>query len=157
MSNPKKWIQGAVPPSSRGGLHKSLGIAQGKRIPKAKIEAAAKEGGKVGKQARLAETLEGFHHGKSKKEDGDMKKKHHHKAMDKKDESKGMKKHEAKEMKGKKDEAEGMKGKMPMMDKSKMPPIAKIAAMAKAKTKKPAKKKVMGNGGKGMGIEGFRA
>ena len=41
----------------KGGLHKSLGVAAGKKIPKSKIAKAAKRGGKVGKQARLAETF----------------------------------------------------------------------------------------------------
>jgi hypothetical protein len=52
----KNWIAKAT--KNKGGLHKSLGVAQGKKIPKGKIVAAAKKGGKVGKQARLAETLE---------------------------------------------------------------------------------------------------
>lgn len=43
--------------ANKGGLHRSLGVPAGKTIPKAKIAAAAKKGGKVGKQARLAETL----------------------------------------------------------------------------------------------------
>lgn len=54
----KNWIAGAT--KNRGGLHRSLGIAQGKGIPKKKVAAAAKKGGKVGKQARLAETLAGM-------------------------------------------------------------------------------------------------
>ena len=50
-----KWIQKAnIKP---GGLHKSLGIAAGKKIPKSKIAKAAKKGGKVGRQARLAQTF----------------------------------------------------------------------------------------------------
>lgn len=53
------WIQKAVG-KDKGGLHRSLGIAQDKKIPKSKILSAAKKGGKVGKQARLAETLEGL-------------------------------------------------------------------------------------------------
>ena len=62
---PKNWIAGAV--KNKGSLHKSLGIAEGKKIPKKKVAAAAKKGGKVGKQARLAETLMGFHHKGKKK------------------------------------------------------------------------------------------
>lgn len=42
---------------NKGGLHKSLGIAAGKKIPAKKIAAAAEKGGKVGKQARLAQTF----------------------------------------------------------------------------------------------------
>jgi hypothetical protein len=54
----KDWIAGAT--KNKGGLHKSLGVPAGKKIPKAKIEKAAGKPGKVGKQARLAETLEGM-------------------------------------------------------------------------------------------------
>lgn len=39
-------------------------MKEGKKIPRKKLEAAAKKGGKEGKRARLAETLEGMHHGK---------------------------------------------------------------------------------------------
>jgi hypothetical protein len=42
----------------KGGLHASLGVKQGAKIPVAMVSAAAKKKGKVGKQARLAETLE---------------------------------------------------------------------------------------------------
>jgi len=51
----KNWIASAT--KNKGGLHKSLGIKAGQKIPASKIKAAAKKGGKVGKQARLAETL----------------------------------------------------------------------------------------------------
>lgn len=54
------WIKGAI--KNPGGLHKSLGVPQGKKIPEKMVDAAAKKGGKVGKQARLAKTLEWFHH-----------------------------------------------------------------------------------------------
>jgi len=54
----KNWIAAAT--KNKGGLHKSLGVPAGQKIPKAKIEKAAAKGGKVGKQARLAETLEGM-------------------------------------------------------------------------------------------------
>lgn len=50
-----KWISKAV--RNKGGLHRSLGIPVGKRIPKSRIASAAKRGGRVGKQARLAQTL----------------------------------------------------------------------------------------------------
>ncbi len=52
----KKFIQGAI--KKPGALHKQLGVPQGKTIPKAKIELAAKKGGKLGQRARFAETLE---------------------------------------------------------------------------------------------------
>lgn len=58
----KKWIAGAV--KNKGGLHKSLGVPENKPIPKAKVEAAAKKPGKVGKQARLALLLGKFNKGK---------------------------------------------------------------------------------------------
>jgi hypothetical protein len=55
----RKWIAGAV--KNKGGLHRSLGVPAGKTIPKSKIAAAAKRPGKVGKQARLAQTLAKMH------------------------------------------------------------------------------------------------
>lgn len=50
-----RWIAKAT--KNKGGLHRSLGVPAGKRIPKSRIRAAAKRGGRVGKQARLALTL----------------------------------------------------------------------------------------------------
>lgn len=49
------WIAGAT--KNKGGLHRALDVPEGKKIPKAKVKAAAKKSGKVGKEARLAETL----------------------------------------------------------------------------------------------------
>ncbi len=49
------WIAGAI--KRPGALHRQLGVPQGKKIPKSKLRAAAKRGGKLGKRARLAETL----------------------------------------------------------------------------------------------------
>jgi hypothetical protein len=49
------WIAKAT--KNKGGLHRALGVPEGKNIPKAKVKAAAKRPGKVGKEARLAETL----------------------------------------------------------------------------------------------------
>jgi hypothetical protein len=51
----KKWISGAI--KRPGQLHRDLGVPQGEKIPKSKIEAAAARGGKVGQRARLAKTL----------------------------------------------------------------------------------------------------
>lgn len=51
----KNWIAGAT--KNKGALHRNLGVPEGKKIPPAKIKAAAKRGGKVGKEAQLAETL----------------------------------------------------------------------------------------------------
>jgi hypothetical protein len=52
---PKKWIAGAI--SKPGALRKTLGAKAGKPIPRSKLEAAAKKGGKTGQRARLAITL----------------------------------------------------------------------------------------------------
>jgi hypothetical protein len=51
----KNWIAGAI--KKPGALHAELGIAKGKKIPKAKLAKAAKKGGKEGKRANLAITL----------------------------------------------------------------------------------------------------
>ena len=45
----------------KGALHKQLGIPQGKTIPRATLERAAKQPGLLGERARLAITLEGMH------------------------------------------------------------------------------------------------
>lgn len=57
-----KWIQGAI--KHPGALRKELGAKKGKPIPAKKLAAAAKKGGKIGKRARLAETLKKMHRGK---------------------------------------------------------------------------------------------
>lgn len=49
------WIAGAI--RKPGALHLSLGVPKGKKIPVEAIRAAAKRSGKVGRQARAAETL----------------------------------------------------------------------------------------------------
>jgi len=54
-SKSRKPIQAVSETTEKGGLHRSLGIPQGQNIPEAKIAAAAKKGGKIGRQARLAE------------------------------------------------------------------------------------------------------
>ena len=51
----KKWIAGAV--KNKGALHKKLGVPMGEKIPAKKINAAAKKGGTLGKEANLAKTL----------------------------------------------------------------------------------------------------
>lgn len=54
----EKWIQKALAgPHSKGKLHRKLGVPEGKKIPESKIKAAEKKGGKLGKEAHLAETL----------------------------------------------------------------------------------------------------
>lgn len=54
----KKFIQEAI--KHPGALHQELGVPMGKKIPEKKLKAAEKKGGKIAKQARLAETLKGF-------------------------------------------------------------------------------------------------
>ena len=44
-----------------GALHEEMGVPKGKKIPAKKLAAAAKKGGKLGKRARLAETLKKMH------------------------------------------------------------------------------------------------
>lgn len=56
MANKSKdWIKGAI--KKPGQLHRDLGVPQGQKIPKKKLDAAAKKGGKIGQRARLAKTL----------------------------------------------------------------------------------------------------
>ena len=50
-----KWIQSAI--KRPGALRKALGAKKGETIPKAKLDAAAKKKGRLGQQARLAQTL----------------------------------------------------------------------------------------------------
>jgi len=54
----EKWIQKAI--KKPGALRKELGVPAGKKIPLSKLAAAAKNPGKLGKRARLAETLKGL-------------------------------------------------------------------------------------------------
>lgn len=54
-----KWIQGAI--KKKGALHKELGVPMGKKIPAKKLAKAAHAKGKLGKRARLAETLKKMH------------------------------------------------------------------------------------------------
>jgi hypothetical protein len=51
----KQWIGKAI--SKPGALRKTLGAKKGEPIPRAKLEAAAKKGGKTGARARLAISL----------------------------------------------------------------------------------------------------
>ena len=55
------WIQGAI--KKPGALKKQLGVPKDQKIPAARLNAAAKKGGKLGQRARLAKTLRGFKHG----------------------------------------------------------------------------------------------
>lgn len=54
----KNWIAKAT--KNKGALHKALGVPQGQKIPAGKIAKAASAPGKLGKEARLAQTLKGF-------------------------------------------------------------------------------------------------
>ena len=60
IASTKKWIAGAT--GKKGKLHEALHVPKDEKIPAAKLHAAAKKGGKVGKEARLAETLKGLNH-----------------------------------------------------------------------------------------------
>ena len=53
-----KWIQSAI--KRPGALRKALGAKKGEKIPKDKLDAAAKKKGRLGQQARLAQTLKGM-------------------------------------------------------------------------------------------------
>lgn len=55
MQKGGNWIQGAI--KKPGALRESLGVKKGEKIPKGKLAAAAKKGGKLGQRARLAMTL----------------------------------------------------------------------------------------------------
>lgn len=54
------WIAGAI--KKPGSLRKELHAKPGKPIPAGKLEKAESAHGKLGKRARLAETLKGFKH-----------------------------------------------------------------------------------------------
>ena len=54
----KFWIQKAI--KHPGALHKALGVAPGKKIPESKIAKAAIAKGRLGRMARLAQTLGKF-------------------------------------------------------------------------------------------------
>ena len=55
----KHWIQGAI--KHPGALRKKLGAKSGKPIPAKKLAKAAKKGGALGREARLAATLRKMH------------------------------------------------------------------------------------------------
>ena len=55
----QNWIAGAT--KNHGALHRALGVPEGEKIPDSKIRAAENQPGKVGKEARLAETLKHLH------------------------------------------------------------------------------------------------
>jgi hypothetical protein len=58
----EKWIQGAI--KKPGALHKSLHVAQGKKIPKAKLNKAMhSKNPTIKRRAILANTLKKISHG----------------------------------------------------------------------------------------------
>jgi hypothetical protein len=59
MKKGGEWIQDAI--KSPGSLRKELHTPKGKNIPEKKLESAAKAPGKLGKRARMAETLKELH------------------------------------------------------------------------------------------------
>lgn len=64
-SRKKNWIAGAI--KHPGALHREMGVKEGNKIPARRLVGATKKGGKIGKRARLAETLKGLHHKKESK------------------------------------------------------------------------------------------
>jgi hypothetical protein len=54
----EKWIQKAI--KKPGALRSALGAKKGEPIPAKKLNAAAKQPGKMGQRARLAKTLKSF-------------------------------------------------------------------------------------------------
>ena len=61
-SKPNKWIQKALgKPGSKGALHKELNVPVGEKIPKKKLDKAAKSSNpRLRKQVNLARTLRGL-------------------------------------------------------------------------------------------------
>ena len=58
MASSKKWIAGAT--KKEGAPNRALLVPKDEKILATKLYAAAKKGGKIGKEARLTETLKGF-------------------------------------------------------------------------------------------------
>jgi|GEM_PF-3408489 len=62
-----KGLHHALSHMRKGGLHRALGVAEGTKIPAAKLtEAKNSKDPHIAKMAHFAETLEGFHHGGGK-------------------------------------------------------------------------------------------
>lgn len=53
----RKWIQSALKRSTKGALHRQLGIPSDEKIPADVLEWASHQPGKLGRRARLAKTL----------------------------------------------------------------------------------------------------
>jgi len=58
----EKWIAKALPKTSKGKLHRELGVPEGEKIPAKKMAKAAKsKNPKIRKQVALAKTLGKMH------------------------------------------------------------------------------------------------
>jgi hypothetical protein len=55
------WIQGAI--KNKGGLHKALGISQGKKIPASKLKKKKGDSTHMMRMKNLARTLAKMHGG----------------------------------------------------------------------------------------------
>jgi hypothetical protein len=55
------WVKKAFA-KNKGALHRSLGVPQGKKIPRSRLQAASKKPGRLGARARLALTARSFQH-----------------------------------------------------------------------------------------------
>ena len=63
----KHWIKGAI--KRPGALHRALGVPEGEKIPEKKLaKAGHSDNPRLRKEAALAKTLKGMHHGKSRSE-----------------------------------------------------------------------------------------
>lgn len=61
----KHFIKNAV--ANKGALHRHLGVKEGETIPEEKLHSALKsKDSKIRKEANLAMTLKGLHHGAEK-------------------------------------------------------------------------------------------
>lgn len=58
----EKWIQKALPKSSKGKLHRELGVPEGEKIPAKKLaKASHSKSPTIRKQVALAKTLKKLH------------------------------------------------------------------------------------------------
>lgn len=66
MEKKGKWIKDAT--KGKGKLHEHLGVPEGEKIPEEKLqEALHSKNPTIRKEANLAMTLKGMHHGSKKK------------------------------------------------------------------------------------------
>lgn len=54
------WIEKTGIDKHKGALRRELGVPMGEKIPASKLAEAAKSNGKLGRRARLAQTLRKF-------------------------------------------------------------------------------------------------